>query len=616
MSDTFLRGLFVLILSILAVGCGSPGGEGDADEGEEITADAADARDHRADPREEEPSTTDFAEPDGEEDEEEEEVGEPEAEEEALDDSTDAVEESEQDDGEEEAFGEGLDAGEGDEEAGADVALDGDAVEADTVDAGEGDAPEGTVTRTPPADILRTGTTGALLLRGVVLAPDRVIDPGDVLVVGDTISCVAADCTGEPAAAGATWIDTHGVISPGLVDAHNHLAYNFLPEWVPSPPTLFLNRYEWAARADYEAFIAPYANHRATGTHFCPAAKWGELRCLVHGTTTIQGQSFNQGCIDWGVRNADHHHNLGYDHMRTDIGSPRDYTDADAAALIASFDAATSPVTRFAVHMDEGISGNHVEEEFDSFAGRDPRPNRHAGTTLLYNGTSLLIHCVSLTDAQLVEAAAGGAKIAWSPSSNIVLYGVTAPIQRILQLAIPTAIAPDWTPSGEDEMLSEMRFGWRYGRDHAIPELDPERLWKMATSDAALVVGLEARIGGLAVGHVADIAVFGTAGPDPYMAVVESRSADVRLVLIGGKGWYGDANLQAATALNGYCEPFDACGTGKYICVRDPTVTSRGNETREDIRVQLYNILEGIGYPPEEQYGRGDELLPLVNCSL
>lgn len=469
---------------------------------------------------------------------------------------------------------------------------------------------------TAPADVLRTGTSG-LLLTGVVLTPTGVLDPGDVLVAADgTIACVAADCSSAAGAGDATWIDTHGIISPGLVDAHNHIAYNFLPEWIPDPPTLFQNRYEWAADPDYEDHIEPYAAHRSAGTHYCPAAKWGELRSLVHGTTTVQGQSFAQSCVNWGVRNADHFHGLGYDHMRTSIASVRDITDADAANYIASFDASPDPVTRFAVHMAEGYAGNHVVEEFDSFAGRDPRANRHAGTSLLYNGTSLLIHCIPLTEAQLVEARDTGSRIAWSPSSNIVLYGVTAPIQRILQLGIPTAIAPDWTPSGEDEMLSEMRYGLEYGIDGSIPEITTERIWRMGTSDAATVVGLEDHVGRLEVGLVADIAVFGRDGPDPYEALIDSRAQDVRLVLISGQGWYGDWNIRNETWRNDHCETFDACGAEKYICVQDsPTATSRRDELLDDIRTQLYNILEGIGYPVEEAYGRGSELLPLVDCS-
>jgi cytosine/adenosine deaminase-related metal-dependent hydrolase len=138
----------------------------------------------------------------------------------------------------------------------------------------------------------------------------------------------------------------------------------------------------------------------------------------------------------------------------------------------------------------------------------------------------------------------------------------------------------------------------------------------MATSEAAIVVGLQAHVGVLEVGMVADIAVFGRDGLDPYQAVIDSRAEDVRLVLLGGVGMYGDANIQTETQSNEYCEAFDACGASKYICVQEsPTATSRRDETLEDIRVQLYNILEGIGYPEEEQYGRGDELLPLVDCS-
>ena len=514
-----------------------------------------------------------------------------------------------------------------DDEVETDI-LDEPTVEADVLDPVDdgGDAADvvsedvpadGTSHPTMPAEVLRTGTSG-LLLTGIVLTPSGVLDPGDVLIASDgTISCVDADCSGATGASDATWIDTHGIISPGLIDAHNHVAYNFLPEWIPDPPRLFENRYQWAADPDYEAHIEPYAAHRSTGTHYCPAAKWGELRSLVHGTTTIQGQSFQQSCVNWGIRNADHYHGLiGHDYMRTTIGSVRDITDADAANLIASFDDTTAPVTRYAVHMAEGYASDHVDEEFDSFAGRDTRTNRHAGTSLLYNGTSLLIHCIPLTESQLVEASDTDSKIAWSPSSNMVLYGRTAPIQRILQLGIPTAIAPDWTPSGEDEMLSEMRFGLQYGVDSSIPELTTEKIWQMGTSDAAVVVGLHEYVGTLEVGMVADIAVFGRDGTDPYRAVIDSRAEDVRLVLIGGIGMYGDANIRTETQMNTYCEAFDACGASKYVCVQEsPTATSRRDETLEDIRVQLYNILEGIGYPPEEAYGRGSELLPLVDCS-
>ena len=418
---------------------------------------------------------------------------------------------------------------EGSADADADADADGDA-DGDGDGDGDGDADaDAGSTPSPPAEVLRTGT-GGFVLRGVVLAPDDVLDPGEVFVGADgNIACVAADCSGTSGADTATLIDTHGIISPGLIDAHNHIAYNFLPEWVPSPPRLFENRYQWAADLQYETHIEPYAAHRSAGTHYCPAAKWGELRSLVHGTTTVQGQSFEQSCVNWGIRNADHYHGLGHDHMQTTIASVRDITDADAAGYVANFTAATDPTTRFAVHMCEGYANDDVLEEFDSFAGRDPRPNRHADMSLLVPPTSLLIHSLVLTPEQIAEARAADASVAWSPSSNMVLYGRTAPIAEILAAGIVVALGPDWTPSGEDEMLSEMRFAYGYGVRSGIGALTRERVWRMATADGAR-----------SATRLSAIGVFGRRhrglrahGWEPRRGARQPRRG-VRLVLLGG----------------------------------------------------------------------------------
>ncbi len=475
--------------------------------------------------------------------------------------------------------------------------------------AGQGSTP------TAPAQVVSTGT-GGLLLRGTVLTPGGVLSPGEVLVINEYITCVAASCAGETGASTATVIETNGIISAGLIDAHNHQSYNFFPEWVPDPPQLFGNRYQWAENPQYEEFILPYSKHRSANTHFCPGSKWAELRCMAHGTTTLQGQPSASGsCINWGVRNADGYHNCGYDHMTGTIASVRDIDNLQAATYMEYFTRAVEPITRFHVHMAEGYSGNYITEEFDSFAGRDPRDNRHAGTSLLYNGTSVLIHSIPLTEAQLLEVLSTNSKIVWSPSSNLVLYGVTAPIQRILQLGIMVSVAPDWTISGEDDMLAELRFARNYGVSQGIPELTSQKLWEMATWMAAEVVGLQQHVGRLEAGYRADVAVFGRSGQNPYDALIDSTATDVRLVLINGVGYYGDSNLQAATARNAYCETLDACGASKYLCAQDsPSGTNRTNETYTDIRTQLYNILEGIGYPADEQYGRGDELLELWTC--
>lgn len=463
-----------------------------------------------------------------------------------------------------------------------------------------------------PMTIVQHGTNG-MLLHGTVLTPYGGLSDSQVLVVGNSIVCVAEDCTTEPGASNATWIATRGVISPGLIDAHNHLIYNFLPEWFPPNGETFTNRYQWSDHPDYEAHIAPIANRRSTGSHVCPASRWGELRSLMHGTTTMMGQSPNQSCVTSGVRNADHAHGLHYDHMQTSIGSPRDVTDDQAASFIANLDKPFEPTTRIAIHMQEGISGNNILLEFESWAGRDTRQNRHQGVSLLHNESSVLIHSMSLTPEQLDEVAITESKIVWSPSSNFALYGGTAPIEAILEREIMTGIGPDWTVSGEPEMLSELRFARAYGTQTGIAALTPQKLWEMATTDGAEVVGLGGLIGRVEVGYRADIAVFASVEQNPYIAVFENRAWDIGLVLIDGEAYYGESALQEYIARNSGCEAIDVCGVEKFVCAREPSIP-RGEDGVPQIRQALIDILEGTGYPPEEQYGRGDDLLELVDC--
>jgi hypothetical protein len=138
----------------------------------------------------------------------------------------------------------------------------------------------------------------------------------------------------------------------------------------------------------------------------------------------------------------------------------------------------------------------------------------------------------------------------------------------------------------------------------------------MATIDGARAVDLDTNIGSIEVGKRADLVIFGRTAADPYRAVLESRSQDIRLVMIDGLGYYGDLALETATSVNAECENFDACGSAKFLCVANtPGSTTRQAETYEDVRTQLYNILQtGYASVPGSAYGRGAELRELVEC--
>jgi hypothetical protein len=481
-------------------------------------------------------------------------------------------------------------------------------------DGGGGDGGPGTTAPAPPPTITRMGA-GGFLLRGTVLLPTGPL-VGEVLVVGNTITCVAADCTDSPSADTVTVIDTHSVISPGLIDGHNHLTYNFLPEWEPAPAREFLSRYQWRGDAQYGTHVDPEGDSNADGTQDtgaqCPGAKWGELRSIIHGTTMVQGQSPQSGCMDRLARNVDHFHGLGSDIVRTTISGPCESGFPARASLTADF--VSGNASRFFVHMAEGYMattpGSNTDplREWDCYAGR----SGSSTVSLLFDaanmpyGTSVFIHAIPSTMAQLDEAVTAGVRFVWSPSSNLILYGRTAPIAEMMRRNLVIGMGPDWTVSGSDEMLSEMRFAFDYGVETGIA-LSPQRLWQMATFDGADVAGHGDLLGTIAVGYRADLVVFGRTGADPYRAVLDSRARDVRLTLIDGVGYYGDAALQAATAVNSSCEALDVCGEPKFICVAGtPGNASRAADTMSSLSTELLGILG--------TYNRTD-LLPLVDCS-
>ena len=77
------------------------------------------------------------------------------------------------------------------------------------------------------------GDPGVLLIEGDLIVPDGIIEGGQVLAVNGTITCVGCQCAEDPAAVGATRVScADGVVSPGLINAHDHITFTQSP---PAP---------------------------------------------------------------------------------------------------------------------------------------------------------------------------------------------------------------------------------------------------------------------------------------------------------------------------------------------------------------------------------------------
>ncbi len=421
------------------------------------------------------------------------------------------------------------------------------------------------------------GDPNILLLRGAVVTPDIVLDPGEVLLEGDQLLCVAASCADESKAASATVIETAGLIFPGLIDAHNHTQYNYLPVWKHTK--LYKNHDQWQASSAYDTFIGP---HRTLdNTLMCEMVKYGEIRSLLAGTTTIQGTPLRK-CANTLIRNADlPYHGIGLDTVRTNVLGIGQVDTADAQQLKDEFQSGKTKA--YIIHLAEGID-EKARKEFDQLEALG-----------LLLPQVVVIHGTALGEPELKKIAAAKMPMIWSPSSNLDLYGQTNDIKLAKSLGIQLSLSPDWTPSGAPNILEELRVAQQHNKDQLASLFSPKELVQMVTINPAKAMGFGDDLGSLEVGKRADVTVIAGDKSKPYEALIAARLDDVRLVIVEGKVLYGDANLLKDLAPNTYCEDIMVCQASKTVCVKESeSAKNKLNQTLTDIESTLAGGYPGI----------------------
>jgi 5-methylthioadenosine/S-adenosylhomocysteine deaminase len=368
----------------------------------------------------------------------------------------------------------------------------------------------------PPAGPVRARIKPAepFALRGCILTPERKIEDGYVEVVGSTIRRVG---TAKPAA-GLRVIDTgKGVILPGLIDLHGHPEYNVFAAW--EPPKQYLNRGQWRRSKEYAAVVkTPWKTLKPLHRQL---TRYAEIRALVAGVTAIQGASVDYPQEEALVRNVDLRI-FGQHRARTSIDLKRD----EAKWPKWKADIAAGVVTALYVHLAEGVDEKSTRE-FDELVGAD-----------LLTPATVIIHGTALTPAQLMQVRDAGARMVWSPQSNLRLYGKTTNLAEALRLEIPVGLGADWLPSGSPNLLGELKIARReIAQQHG--RITPKQLVQTVTVRAAEIAGLGQHLGRLEKTRPADLLVLERRRDDPWENVIDADPSWVDLVTINGDLAYG-----------------------------------------------------------------------------
>jgi len=404
-----------------------------------------------------------------------------------------------------------------------------------------------------------------LVIRGDVLAPWEVFEGGEILISsGGDIGCVGCDCSDHPEYEAATVITCpDGVISPGLINAHDHITYNgnFPGDWGTER---FEHRHDWRCG------IRGHTEQDYEKANLQTQVIWAELRHVLGGATSIAGSGSAPGFL----RNLDRDNWLegldidAADYNTFPLGDANctlksqgcDYPNIDGAWVLDN--------TCYIPHVAEGID-KETRNEFVCLSAEDD------GGVDLTEDNSAYIHAVGLKAVDGAVMAAEGTAVIWSPRTNISLYGHTAQVTMYHALGVRIGLGSDWTLSGSINMLRELACAASLNDDHFGGFFTDHQLWLMATAWNAKALHMEAVIGSLEEGLTGDVTLFQGDGTDNWFRnIFDADPSKVHLVLRGGMPLYGDLELVAALTGGGAgCEelPTPECLLGKTACIEAET---------------------------------------------
>ena len=383
------------------------------------------------------------------------------------------------------------------------------------------------------------------------------------------------------------------VLMPGLVNAHSHLEYTALRGFLEDVPFFPWIRALTAAKA------------ALTAGDWLWSARLGAIESIAAGTTTL-GDNSDAGVTmrvlaESGLRGVVYQELFGIDD-REPVGPILDSLRAKVAvhrrlasdrvsvgvsphalytirpALFTAINAYTAEERLpTSIHIAESPSESALTERGEGpFAEMYARrgitweapkttPTRYAADLGALGPTTLAVHCVHQTQADILLLAASGAAVIHCPKSNAKLGAGVAPLAAWLRTpGLRLGLGTDSAVSNNAlDLFEEMRFALLLQRAvrQEVEVVTARDVVHMATLGSAEALGLAHQIGSLTPGKRADMIAVRLDRPhavpatDPYAALVyTARADDVLCTLCDGEVLYDSGvwpTLDAAAIIDG-----------------------------------------------------------------
>ncbi|MCP3012585.1 8-oxoguanine deaminase [Nocardiopsis dassonvillei] len=409
---------------------------------------------------------------------------------------------------------------------------------------------------------------------------------GHVVVRAGRISAVGAGPA--PGAEGLQRVDGRGcLVTPGLVNTHNHL-YQWATQGLFADGTLFewlVGSYEIWGRLDADvvsgttsaglAHLALSGCTTASDHHYVHPSGHGDIVAAEVEAAREVGVRLDlaRGSMDRGQSQGglppdavvesleralagtaeaiDAHHDTAPDAMTRVAVAPCSPFSVSRELMVESAALARDRGVRLHTHLAETL-----DEEEQCLEEFGCTPVEYAEKLGWLGPDVWFAHAVHLSDAAIKRIASTGTGVAHCPTSNARLGAGICRVPELLEAGVPVGLGVDGPASSElTPLAGEMHQALLMARARRGPTaLSARQALEMATLGGARVLGRDAELGSLAVGKLADIALWRVDGfgydviGDPVVAAVFGPTPPLERLWVGGNTVVDRGELRTLSA--------------------------------------------------------------------
>ncbi|HEY0520801.1 MAG TPA: 8-oxoguanine deaminase [Ilumatobacteraceae bacterium] len=375
----------------------------------------------------------------------------------------------------------------------------------------------------------------------------RELAGGWVAIDGGFISGIGSST--DPAPAATETVDAGDcLVTPGLVNTHHHMFQNLTRAYPPMTDKALFGWLQslyplWRAIDEEAVYASAFVGLAELALSGCTTSS-DHLYLHPHGSGDLLSAEI-AAAATLGVR---FHPTRGSMSLsEKDGGLPPDDVVADDDEILAASEAAVArhhdrsrgamvrialaPCSPFSVTESLMVRSAELAERLDvrlhthfaenaeddafSIAQFGCRPMEYLERTGWCTDRTWVAHCVMPNENEIVRLGDAGVGVAHCPSSNMILSSGIAPVVQLRANGVHVGLGVDgsssadsaslWMEARQAMLLAKLRDGAPAGTARMSLEL--------ATLGGAACLGRSGEIGVLAVGAVADVAIFALRGP-------------------------------------------------------------------------------------------------------